>query len=674
MHKPLFKATLIFCFSILSSLPLKAQGQNEVLDGLLKKAESVAEFAPISKAQIDEAKSNLTSALNELDRQLTRQSEANAIAWKSYLEWEALLAQSKAESAQRTELVRIARKFQMNHPGLELKVFTDVRKAIHDYANTSYFGQESIGKRIYDSRLKLVRTNLEKLKAGYDDRTIGLIGEAITDLENARQCPALVQSVRQAFSKPNLHVQISEKLAKAVARQQKTSDVRPVDEEILGVHQQGTAHTTARFDVDFLPSTTTGKFKIIIRGDTVSEQIGTKDLSLLGCIYICSEGDTALVGDAIVEYDGKHLSYGNLRAGALTKTKIVGIDAPPLLEGLIMNQVEKQKQKGEAEAAKRARSKFAQQIRSQLNDVVKKTNDRLENGIRPTTRRLDFEPRQLEVNTSDDFLRILAIVGNRQQLSGWKGPVSSSKSDVILQVHESTLNNALQHVLGGRSISNEDLRELVSSFGIELPPAPADEKPLTITFPRVRPVQVAFDGGKITTTISANRIQQGGTLVRDKLQIIVTYELKSNDKALQFARSEAVAIKFEGAYTNAKSIIESNIKPKLEELFKKETRQLSIDQLDLPEEIKKVGMPAVSLLNLEGGWLHVEMNLEEKKVASENSLDQFLKAPLSSAINNSARNMPGSESQGYRVYISDTSRRISDEVELSPVSSSKQSQ
>ncbi|MEC9093071.1 MAG: hypothetical protein VX438_10225, partial [Planctomycetota bacterium] len=592
------------------------QTPSEKISGLLETLESPEPFIQITPERIAAAKQNLLEKMEELDRQLARQGESNAEAWKAYLLWDDLTDAVEAESPNRTRLNQAGHLFQMNHPGLELKVFTDVRSALFDYANLSYFGSEKIGQKIYESRLNLVKQSLVKLQSEIDDRTIGLIGEAVTDLENSGQCNNLVSAIREVFSEPNFHVQISEKLAKAIVNKQMTSDSRTINEEILGVRQKGTAHTTAKFDIDFIPSTRSGKFKIRIDGNTVSDQVGTKDLGPLGCVYICSEGQTSLVAEAVIGYDGRTISYSGLKTGAQTSTKIKGVESPPLLRNATLKKIEKQKSQGEAEAAERARAKFVRQIRSQLDESLGNVNSRIKNKISKTTRRLNFEPKRLEVATTKDFLEIFALVGNAKQLSGLQGPAVSSKSDVVLQFHESTINNAMQHLFGGKNISNEDLRELISSFGIQLPEPEKDEKPLTISFPRVRPIQVSFADGKITTSITANRIQQDATVVRDKMRIIVSYDVKSSDHSIVIARNEDVKIDFDGAYTNSKSIIESNIKPKLEKLLKRQATEISLKQLELPEEIKSVGLPAFSKIELNAGWFTAELNLKEPPVTA----------------------------------------------------------
>lgn len=631
MHTKSIVAATAFC-SLFWGTCLFAQTNQtpaEKLESLLEQVNSPTAFEEIPVEDIAESKNRLQQAMAELERQLNQQGAQTAAAWKSYLDWDSLVEELESEKPSRSALQSIVHKLQMNYPGLELAVFTELRAAISNFANLSYFGGEGVAKRIYDSRLRLIGQSLKKLQAETDDRTIALIGEAVSDLENARQCPKLVAAVRKAFAKPNLHIQISEKLAKTIAREQRTADTRPLREEILGVLQRGTAHTVATFDVDFVPSVQSGVFKVRIDGNTISDQVGHKDLGLLGSVCICSQGNTCLVAEMTLDYDGKILSYYNLATGAKTQTRIKAVDTPPLLRNPTLKQIEKQKPQGERVAAERARTKFEGQLRTQLSEAIGKANFRLKNGVAKSVKRLDFKPKRFEVSTSDDFLRILGLVGNRTHLSGLTGPVSDSKSDVVIQIHESTLNNGLQHMLGGRSVSSSDLRKMILSFGIELPDPPKDEKEVTITFPRVRPVQVSFENGQIVTTISANRIEQDRTLVRDKLKIIVTYDLTSTAQTVSVARTKPVEITFDGVYTNAKSVIESNIKPKLEELFKKDIEQFDMNKLELPAEAKSVGLPNISKLELANGWVTAELNLADTKVAKQKvPVKKFSRVPV----------------------------------------------
>ena len=655
-----FTLILVLAVSVKNSLGQQATDNSVQIDELLKLAESPAPFVALEKGRIAESKQKLQAAMSELDRQLMRHGEGHASAWKDYLNWSDLQAQMESESPDRKVLSELARRFLMNHAGLELKVFTDVRQSILDYANALYYGTGTIAKRTYDSRLKIIKSALAKLKESHDEYTLGLLSEAATDLENSGNCPELVAGIRATFSKPNFHFEVSESFAKAILKDVNAVDTRPLCEEILGVLQRGTAITQTKFDVDFLPSRNSARFKIYIDGDTTSEQVGTKDLGLLGSVYICSEGNTCLVGEAIIDFDGKQMSYSNLAAGARTNTHIKGVDTPPLLRSITLNQIENQKSQGEREAAAKARSKFVAQIRTQLKDTLAKTNTRLKDGVRATTRRLDFEPKRFEASTSDDHFRVLAIVGNKKHLSSLQGPSSNIKGDVVTQLHESAINNGLQHLLGGRKVSMDDLRELIASFGVELPPKEEDEKPLTIEFPRARPIQVRFDDQKVTTVVTARQIQSGGTVVKDKLRITITYSVKSTENSITVESVGEPAIDFDVKnYTNSHGIIESVMKPKLDKLFKGKSETIRIDELKLPPELKSVGLPKISRLELKGGWLISELNMKSTNVAKSVPIKKLSKAVVV-PIYRSVPVKPLREVSVNTAYISDASFRVYD--------------
>lgn len=622
-----FVVLLVLAGSSASFASLEKVRQDKI-DELLKLLEKPEPFKPLSDAEVKKSKAALVHATSELERQLKVIGAAQEKLWKSYLDWDELQEQIKSEKPSRTELTRIAHKYRMNHPGLEMKVFTDVREAILVFANHSYFANEALSKRIYDSRLRLIQTGLTKLKEAHDDRTVGLIGEAIADLEHSGNCPDLVARIRSAFAKPNFHFEVSERLAQSLLKERKALDSQPVYEEILGVLQRGTAHTTSRFNVDFLPSRHSGKFKLIITGNTISDQVGTKELGLLGNVYICSEGNTCLVGEAVIEFDGRKISYSDLCAGAKTNTQIKGVNTPPLLRGPTLKQIERKKDEGEAEAASRARTKFVRRIREELNGTVAKTNKKLSTGVRSTVKRLDFEPKRLEVTTSDEAFRVLAIVGNGNHLTSLVGPDSNVQGDIITQMHESSINNGLQHLLGGRTVEMQEMRNLITSFGVELSPPPEDEQPLTITFPRVRPIQVSFDKQGITTVVSANQIKSGGTVVKDELKITIKYAIDSTPDSIKVAMVDDIKIDFEGAYTNSKSVIESAIKPKLEKLFKKETREFKLSEIELPKELAEFGLPKISRLDINQGWLVAQLGLDQPRTAGLVPIRKMSRVPV----------------------------------------------
>lgn len=615
-------------------------------------------FKGISAIEVAKSKLELKNSMRELERQLNLGETSQSQAWKQYLHWDLLTAEMQNEKPRRSELIKIYYQFQLNHPGLELSVFTDVRKALYQFMNRSFFSETKTANLYYTRRLATVKSALAKLATTPDDTTIALLGEAILDLENAGQCLGLVNEIRRVFSKPNLQIEISETLVQRIASKQSQMDTRPVNEVILGVMQCGTANTTANISVAFVPSQSTGKFAVAVDGETISDQVGTKDIGFLGAIKICSQGHTSLQANTTLEFDGQQLNYTELKGDAKTNTEILGVDTPPFIRGMVLKQVKKQTPRGEKIAAERAREKFLGSINEQLSTAVENVNENMTQKVATPAKRLNFEPRYFQVNTTEDLLAVTGLIGSSKQLSGISGPKPGGGNDFSMQIHESAINNALQHLFGGRSISNSELRQLIASFGVAVPDQGKDEKEVTITFPRVRPILVQFNQNNVEIIISADRLKQGTTEIKDKLKISATYQLETMPTLIKAARAGEIKLDFAGTYTNAKAALEANIKPKLAELFPEKMDDIDLSSLELAPELTNIGLPKIANFSLENGWMAIGFNLSH----SQNNVDSKTSPTAVSAVKPALfKQLPTvSSARGTVVHISDSSFRISD--------------
>ena len=92
-----------------------------------------AEFRPLNPADIQNAKTELTDAIERLDRRLA-QHGANGQAWAKYLRLGELQDQLRGDKQpDRAALKRIFGRYNADHEGLELVWFLDVEHALHNY-------------------------------------------------------------------------------------------------------------------------------------------------------------------------------------------------------------------------------------------------------------------------------------------------------------------------------------------------------------------------------------------------------------------------------------------------------------------------------------------------------------------------------------------------------------
>lgn len=606
-HREIAGLLLVFCV-VGNVFAQNETGLSERLQPILAQIGNPEAFQPISDDALEASKGRLLQAMSVLEATLSRNGNAAAGAWKRYLRWSDLKSEIESENPSRTKLLEIGDLFRKNHPGLEMQVFRDLRGAIYDYAWTRYFAAGTRAETLYKRRLKQIKEAVLELQTGQDDGKIGELGIWVADLENAGQCPKLVSLIRSIFSRSNFQLQISESFARRILASQPTTDVRPVQETILGVLQCGSASTTATVSVNFIPSNHLATFQVCISGKTISNQVGYKDIGLLGSIRICSEGHTDLIAQSNVYFDGKRISHSGVSSSAKTQTHIKGVNTPPLIRGIVLNQINKQKSQGEAIAANLAKQEFVTNVSQKLITAVGKANQAISSRYETPTSRLDFRPRGTAVSTTEDTLRIFSLVGSNSQLGVLESAAMEYGQDVSLQVHESVINNTLEHLFAGKTFTNDGLRKMAEQFGADLPPVDADEKEIEIKFRRTRPVSVSFNQDSVVIEIALVSLKQDGANFKD-FTISAEYDLDVGETAINGTRVGEVRLKFKeelGTFENAKLGV---VDQKLKEIFKEKLETIDFTKLELSPEIRAIGMPRISNFTMNNGWLSVGINI-----------------------------------------------------------------
>jgi hypothetical protein len=158
--------------------------------------------------------------------------------------------------------------------------------------------------------------------------------------------------------------------------------------------------------------------------------------------------------------------------------------------------------------------------------------------------------------------------------------------------------------------------------------------------------------------ISADRLKQGTTEIKDKLKISATYQLETMPTLIKAARAGEIKLDFAGTYTNAKAALEANIKPKLAELFPEKMDDIDLSSLELAPELTNIGLPKIANFSLENGWMAIGFNLSH----SQNNVDSKTSPTAVSAVKPALfKQLPTVSSvRGTVVHISDSSFRISD--------------
>src|SRR5262249_37045358 len=132
------------------------------------------------------------------------------------------------------------------------------------------------------------------------DKGSAAIGSDLGWLEATGQAPALVRAVRSKYSRPNLRLELSDRLgASAVARP--IDEEGPITDNILGTSISGTAHTAGQLESHLIPDATRGYIETRLVATTTTRTVGYN-----GPATIHSSGITKIVGSKwiVVDKDG----------------------------------------------------------------------------------------------------------------------------------------------------------------------------------------------------------------------------------------------------------------------------------------------------------------------------------------------------------------------------------
>ena len=209
--------------------------------------EARANFRPLTLADLKEARTELTDAVDRLDKRLLADAQ-NGPNWREYLLWDRMKEQILPEATPDPGvLFEVCKKYRAGHRGLKLAWFADVRGAIERY--------RLIARAVDSSK---TRASFKKILTGLPDYieayqlepTVELalsIGNALKWLEARRQVPELVARLRRELGHPNMLFQVSDDMLKALLAGP-AEDKSPVRDVILGTSLYGTGHTTGQVE------------------------------------------------------------------------------------------------------------------------------------------------------------------------------------------------------------------------------------------------------------------------------------------------------------------------------------------------------------------------------------------------------------------------------------------
>ncbi len=479
------------------------------LPGMCRAAK--AEFRPLSKTDLEQAKAKLLAAVGRLDQRLT-QSGPSGEGWRKYLHWEPLQSElHRPQGPDIATLTNVYRRFAADHEGLDLVWFIDVQHALRNYlAISKAIGNPQI-KADYERLLDSLAKYLQAYAAKPTTEDALAISESLHWLTDAGQARPLVQAIEHYYVRPNLVAVVSDSVVGA-GMAGPVDDTMPVRDCILNTDMHATAHTVGETTVKLCPNDELAVVDTLFFGATMSATLGYH-----GPVIIHGTAKTTYGSRKRMWFDADGLSSHPAVSNAVTHSNICDIQSNrgrQLMEKMAWRRADKQQPQAECIASQHAEQRLNKRIDDQAEEALQKANQAYQSKFRQPFREHKLFPQNLQFSTTEHLLRVVGLEAGDSRLAAPAAPPPVvNGADMSLCVHESMVNNLAADALSGRTIHEQKLQSTAIDMFGHLPErmrGDEDGRPWAILFARRQPVSVTFADGGYTITIRGVTYTKGG--------------------------------------------------------------------------------------------------------------------------------------------------------------------
>ena len=397
------------------------------------------------------------------------------------------------------------------------------------------------------SRLTDVEESLAEINDPSLARTAsGKLGDSLRWLDAAGQSPALVTAIRSRYSFPNAYFSVHGSLLNELAGQTIT-DRSPVRQNTLGRLVRGCTETNGRVTVQLIDDPNQIRAQLRLNA-TVASGVYIQQGKIQ--VFTDSYGTLAANREVYVGLGGLH--WSDVGIGANFQSVFAGTNSKL---GLINRIAEKAFDKSKSRADELTQRQAEEQGREQFDEqtikplveanaqLLKLQKKALENAIRLPS---------MHFNSTSERVNVVIKEETESTLAAPNHPASFNVNPQIqFRAHDTLASNFLDPMFSGKTFTNEELAEQITDITGETPPGLVGEdedgepvEEFSITFARVRPIEVEFEDQTIRVVVSGQRFAQGGQKINAGMKIIITFKVHDEDGQLKFGRDGEVKFEF----------------------------------------------------------------------------------------------------------------------------------
>lgn len=357
---------------------------------------------------------------------------------------------------------------------------------------------------------------------------------------------AIGRRIEQHYRNANVRLAISEDLMNRFLPKPQVFDA-PVDDMIMGAAVSGNSRTLNQLRLRLIPDERKIRLGLEAHG-IVHSNTGASS----GPVTIYNRGETTYVGRKLVliSSNGLHVWPAVAEANAYSATRGIEskYDSIPLLNSIVRNMAQTQQDEAYDQAMAEVESRVEGTVRRRLdkeaNPRINKLSQEYVQILQGPLERLELSPTPISLSTTQDRAIIrFRVAGDNQLGAHTPRPCAPSDSLASVQMHESVLNNAADHLgLNGQTFTLPELHRMIADkFGLSM--AVPDDLPedTEVTFADEDAVLIRCDDGKIWVTLSIAELSQGRRTFKN-FKATAVYHLVSHGLHTELERDGVVQL------------------------------------------------------------------------------------------------------------------------------------
>ena len=427
---------------------------------------------------------------------------------------------------------------------------------------------------------------------------------------SSSQYEQLGSALRPHYLGYNVRVVASEKLLGRYVGQTRV-EKRPVREVILGAQVSGTSLTTATVGIDLLASQDGARFMMVLGGKTITDTRADKRGA-----SIFTHGEHIFNASKLVHFDGDRFRTEPAEVSVDANNTIVDVQAKSsLVRRIARKKAIKLMPRSEEIAAEKVAADVGPEFNSEVDKQFKQATIDLAKHINGPLEQYDLSPAGRSITSTDTELRVSSqLMGSGELAAGLPNPSVVSKTGVVVHLHESAINNALDRMeLAGKTMTEDDLKVefekristfLGRDFHFESEAKASDDNgPTTLIFAAADPVRVRIADGQFVLIIRAGLKQDAGKEDIPAQVVTMPFDIKIEGDNLMLVRGSVKVSAVSKSRSRAKQIVRAGVvRKKLTSALKNRSlvRRFDIERDDAdPVKLTVTRVEAID------GWLSI---------------------------------------------------------------------